>query len=141
MMRKIFMFVLAMALAMIASSAMAQSSTTGSIEGLVTDPNGAAVRGATVTATSPNLITPKSATSNDEGRYTISALPPGVYKVSIDASGFGKFEKSDVSVNLGKTSGVDAQLTLATATAQVTVTGGAAVDVAANTSGSNVSTE
>jgi outer membrane receptor protein involved in Fe transport len=140
-MKKVFMFVLAMALAMFATSAMAQSSTTGSIEGMVTDPNGAAVKGATVSATSPNLITPQTATSGDDGRYLISALPPGKYKVTVDASGFGKFEQGDVSVNLGKTSSVDATLALATATATVTVTGGAQVDVSANTTGSNVSTE
>ena len=133
-MKKVFMFVLAMALAMFATSAMAQSSTTGSIEGIVTDPNGAAVKGATVTATSPNLITPQSATSGDDGRYLLSALPPGIYKVTVDASGFGKYEKGDVSVNLGKTSTVDPQLNLATATATVTVTGGAQVDLAANSS-------
>src|SRR5947209_1972043 len=113
-MKKVFMFVLAMTLAMFATSAMAQSSTTGSIEGTVTDPNGAAVKGATVTATSPNLITPQSATSGDDGRYLLSALPPGIYKVTVEASGFGKFEKGDVSVNLGKTSTVDPQLNLAT---------------------------
>lgn len=140
-MKKVFMFVLAMTLAMFATSAMAQSSTTGSIEGTVSDPNGAAVKGATVTATSPNLITPQSATSNDNGHYLISALPPGIYKVSVDASGFGKYEKDDISVNLGRTSSVDPQLNLATATATVTVTGGAQVDVSANTSGANVSTE
>jgi outer membrane receptor protein involved in Fe transport len=140
-MKKVFMFVLAMTLAMFATSAMAQSSTTGSLEGTVTDPNGAAVRGATVTVTSPNLISPKSATTGDDGRYQISALPPGIYKVAVDSAGFGKYEKSDVQVNLGRTSSADAQLALATATATVTVTGGAAVDVAQNTTGSNVSTE
>jgi len=140
-MKKVFMFVLAMTLAMFATSAMAQSSTTGSIEGTVTDPNGAAVKGATVMATSPNMITPKSATSNDDGRYLLSALPPGIYKVSVEASGFGKYEKGDVSVNLGRTSSADITLSLATATATVTITGGNSVDVAANTTGSNVSTE
>jgi outer membrane receptor protein involved in Fe transport len=140
-MKKVFMFVLAMTLATFATGVMAQSSTTGSIEGMVSDPNGAAVKGATVTATSPNLITPKTATSGDDGRYLISALPPGKYKVSVDASGFGKYEQGDVSVNLGKTSTADATLSLATATATVTVTGGAQVDLAANTTGSNVSTE
>ncbi len=140
-MKKVFMFVLAMTLAMFASSAMAQSSTTGSIEGTVTDPNGAAVKGATVSATSPNLITPQTATTNEEGHFQIPALPPGTYKIAIDASGFGKYEKNDVGVNLGRTSTADAQLALATATATVTVTGGAAVDIAQNTTGSNVSTE
>jgi outer membrane receptor protein involved in Fe transport len=140
-MKKVFMFVLAMTLAMFATSAMAQSSTTGSIEGMVSDPNGAAVKGATVTVTSPNLISPQTATSGDDGRYQIPALPPGTYKVTVEASGFGKYEKDGVSVNLGRTSSVDPQLGLGTTTATVTVTGGAAVDVAANTTGSNVSTE
>ncbi len=140
-MKKVFMFVLAMTLATFATGVMAQSSTTGSIEGTVTDPNGAAVKGATVSATSPNLITPQTATTNDVGHFQIPALPPGTYKISIDASGFGKYEKSDVGVNLGRTSTADAQLALATATATVTVTGGAAVDIAQNTTGSNVSTE
>src|ERR1700681_4173768 len=114
-MKKVFMFVLAMTLAMFATSAMAQSSTTGSIEGTVTDPNGAAVKGATITVTSPNLISPQTATTNDEGRFQVPALPPGKYKVAIDASGFGKYEKDDVSVNLSRTSTADAQLALATA--------------------------
>lgn len=140
-MKKVFMFVLALTLAMFATSAMAQSSTTGSIEGTVTDPNGAAVKGATITVTSPNLMSSRSATSNDDGRYQVSALPPGIYKVVVDASGFGKYEKTDVSVNLGRSSTVDPLLSLATATATVTVTGAAQVDVSANTTGSNVSTE
>jgi len=141
MMKKIFMFVVAMALALFAVSAMAQTSTTGSIEGTVLDPNGAAVKGATVTVTSPNLISPQTATTNDSGRYQILNLPPGSYKVVVEGQGFGKFEKENVAVNLGRTSIADAQLALATATASVTVTGGAAVDTAANTTGSNVSTE
>src|SRR5262249_44979907 len=94
-----------------------------------------------VTVTSPNLISPKTAITGDDGRYQILALPPGSYKIAIDASGFGKFEQSDVIVNLGRTSTADAQLVLATATATVTVTGGAAVDTAQNTTGSNVSTD
>jgi outer membrane receptor protein involved in Fe transport len=141
-MKKVFMFVVAMTLALFATSAMAQSSTTGSIEGTVTDPNGQVIKGATVTASGPNLITPKEATTGDDGRYLISALPPGAkYKIEINAPGFAKFESGEISVNLGRTTSGDAQLALAGATATVTVTGGAAIDTAANTTGSNVSTE
>jgi outer membrane receptor protein involved in Fe transport len=141
MMKKIFMFVAALSLALFATSAMAQSTTTGSVEGTVSDPNGAAVKGAAVTVTSPNLISPQTGTTDDNGRFQILNLPPGMYKISINASGFAKFEKGDVVVNLGRTSTADASLQLATATATVTVTGGAAVDAAQNTTGSNVSTE
>ena len=140
-MRKVFMYVLALCLAGFASGAMAQSSTTGSIEGMVTDQNGAAVRGATVTATSPNLISSQTATTNDSGRYTIPNLPPGPYKVSVEASGFAKYEQDNVAVNLGRTSSGDAQLKLASVGATVTVVGSAAVDTAQNTTGSNVSSD
>ncbi len=140
-MKKIFMFVMAMTLAFFATSAMAQTSTTGSIEGTVTDPNGAAVKGATVTATSPNLISAKTSTTGDDGRYQILALPPGNYELTVEAGGFAKFESTEFAVNLGRTSSVDASMQLATSTNVVNVTSGAAVDTAANTSGSNVSTD
>jgi outer membrane receptor protein involved in Fe transport len=141
MMRKVFMFVLALGLGVFAAGALAQTSTTGSIEGQVNDPNGAAVKGATVTVTSPNLISAQTATTNDDGRFQILNLPPGTYKVTVEASGFAKYEKNDVAVNLGRTTTAEAQLALVTATATVTVTGGAAVDSAQTTTGSNVSTE
>jgi len=70
-----------MCLGLFAGQTMAQSSTTGSIEGTVSDPNGAAVRGATVTATSPNLISAQTATTADNGQFQISNLPPGTYEV------------------------------------------------------------
>ena len=60
-MRKVLMFVFAMCLSLFAVGAMAQTSTTGTIEGTVTDPQGNAVPGVTVTVTSPNLISPQSA--------------------------------------------------------------------------------
>jgi len=142
-MKRRFFLVVVIGLMLFAVSAMAQTSTTGSIEGIVTDPNGAAINGASVTISSPNLISQQTATSGDNGRFVVLNLPPGIYKVEIEAPGFGKFQKDGVAVNLGKTSSADAQLSLATATANVTVTGsaGAGVDVAQNTTGTNVSTE
>src|SRR5258705_11991284 len=131
-MKSLLNLILFLSVAIVATSSMAQTSTTGSIEGTITDPNGAAVRGATVTATSPNLITPKTVTSGEDGRYLLSALPPGTYKVTIEASGFAWYEKNDVTINLGRTSGIDAQLAIATATATVTVTVEATVDVTSN---------
>ena len=143
-MRKVFIFVLAVILATFASGAMAQTITTGSIEGTVLDPNGSVVPGVTVTVTSPQLISPQAGTTNDQGRFKILNLPPGGYTASVEPTkGFAKFEKADVAVSLDKTVSMDIQLSLAGASATVTVTatGAAGLDVTSNTSGTNVSTD
>src|ERR1043165_1014001 len=142
MMRKLFMFVLAGCLALFAVGVSAQTLTTGSLEGSVTDANGAAVPGVTIVATRQGG-SPRTATSNNEGRYTFPQLEPGKYKVTVEATkGFGKFEDS-IDVSLGKTSDFTVQLSPAGASATVNVTAaaGAALDVTANTTGTNVSTE
>src|ERR1041384_2076572 len=142
MMRKLFMFVLAGCLALFAVGVSAQTLTTGSLEGTITDVNGAAVPGVTITATRQGG-SPKTATSNAEGRYSFPQLEPGKYKVTVEATkGVGKFEEN-VDVSLGKTSDFTVQLSPpgASATVNVTAGAGAALDVTANTTGTNVSTE
>ena len=127
-----------------AGAALAQSSTTGSIEGSVTDPQGGAVPNATVTVTGANLISPQTTTTDDEGRYRVLNLPPGRYTVTVaSTAGFGEATKNDVEVNLSRTSSADVQVQIAGQTASVTITdtSGAAVDITNNTSGTNVSTE
>src|SRR2546421_2177491 len=139
-----FLAVLALVLSLFAAGASAQTSTTGSVEGTVTDVNGAAVPGVTVTVSGPNLIRAQSATTNDEGIYRIPNIPPGRYTVAVEAAkGFAKFEQTDVEVNLSKTSSVAVTLRPqgATETVEVTASAGAAVDVTSATSGTNVSTE
>jgi outer membrane receptor protein involved in Fe transport len=144
-MRFITMSVFTLCLALFAISASAQTVSTGSISGTVLDQAGAAVPGATVRVTSPNLISPQSATTDDNGHYSILNLPPGRYTVTVEAAGkgFEKYDKPNVDVNLSRTSAVDVELRPAQVggVVNVTDTSGAAVDVAANTTGSNVSTE
>src|SRR3954451_18451060 len=133
-----------MSFALFAGSVFAQTSTTGSIEGSVSDTTGASVPGISVRVTSPNLISAQTATTDDSGRFKILNLPPGRYAVSVEATkGFAKFEKSDVEVNLSRNSSVEIQLQPAGAQASVTITdtAGAAVDVSNNTAGSNVSSD
>lgn len=127
-----------------ATASMAQTSTTGSIEGNVMDQNGAAVPGATVNVTSPNLINTQSATTDDSGHFRISNLPPGKYIVTVEATGkgFSKFERKDVEVNLSRTSSLDVSLAAGQVGATVDVTGGAAtIDVTQNTTGTNISSD
>lgn len=139
---RLVVFTLAVVLSLFASAA-AQTSTTGSIEGTVTDVNGASVPGVTVTATRQGGRS-QTVTSNDEGIYRIPQLEPGRYVVTVEAAkGFARFEQTDVEVSLGRTSNITVSLRPqgATEVVEVTASSGAAIDVTANTTGTNVSTE
>ena len=141
---KVMTIMLVMYLSLSGTAAMAQTSTTGTIEGVVTDAGGAVVPGVTVTVTSPNLIRAQSATTDSEGRYRIQNLPPGRYLVSIEATkGFGKFERADVEVNLSKSSTVEIQLRPqgASESVNITATAGDTIDATSNTTGTNVSSQ
>jgi outer membrane receptor protein involved in Fe transport len=72
----------------------------GAVSGVVTDEQGAAVPGATVTATNLDTGTVRDAVSNDEGIYRIPGLPIGPYSVKVDKQGFGArtVERLDVTV-------------------------------------------
>jgi outer membrane receptor protein involved in Fe transport len=136
--------VLALALSLFTVGAVAQTSTTGSIEGTVVDATGAAVPGVTITVSGQNLIQAQSATTNDEGFYRLLNIPPGRYTVTIEsARGFARYEQSNVEVNLSRTSNVAVTLQPqgASEVVDVTASSGAAVDVTTTTAGTNVSTE
>jgi outer membrane receptor protein involved in Fe transport len=146
-MKNVFKFfalsALLMSFALFAGSVFAQTTTTGSIEGTVTDPTGAAVPGVTVTITRQGGRS-ATATTNEEGFFRIPNVEPGQYTVTIAAEkGFAQFEQPNVPVNLSKTSTVTVQLRPQGATETVTVTAGAGsgIDVTQNTTGTNVSTE
>jgi len=129
--------------AVLAQGAFAQSSTTGSIAGFVKDPSGAAIPGATVTVTSPNMIRPQTAVSREDGSYQILNLPPGTYMITVDAGkGFGKYEQTNLVVNLGRSTTGDVKLQLASSQTEVTVSATTAgVDVASTTAGSNINAD
>jgi hypothetical protein len=61
--------------------------TTAAIQGTVTDPSGAVVVGATVTATGEKLIAPASATTDSHGVYRLNALPSGTYTLTFAGGG------------------------------------------------------
>jgi outer membrane receptor protein involved in Fe transport len=122
--------------------AYTQTATTGSIVGIVKDASGAVVPGVTVTATSPNLIRPQSATSASDGNYAILNLPPGRYLVNTaETKGFARYEQRDVDVNLGRGTAVDITLQVSAVPTEIVVSAGAPVDIVTTTTGSNVSVE
>ncbi len=88
-----------------------------SISGKITDSNGLSIVGATVTATLISTGIERTAVTNDDGRYKIIELSPGLYKVSAAATGFGTKEK----VDLETLSGQNVQLSFSLSPADVVV--------------------
>jgi outer membrane receptor protein involved in Fe transport len=109
----------------------------GQFEGVVTDPTGAAIANAKVTVSNSATGLSLSATTNSSGSYTVKEVPPGVYKLEIEASGFKKLENNAVTANAGTIARVDAKLLLGKASETVEVTGEAA---AVNTEDSKLAT-
>lgn len=120
--------------------ASAQTSR-GTVSGVVADPNGAVVPGATVTLTNAETSVARTTTTNEEGFYRFDAVDLGTYSVSIAATGFTTITKTDVVVNANQTSTVDAQLAVGgqEITVEVTDTAGALLQSEAPVRGGNIS--
>jgi hypothetical protein len=100
---------------------MAQDITSGTIQGVVTDEQGAVVPGVTVEARNVATNFSRSFTTDGDGRFTILALPPGRYVVSYTKQGFAKANQENVEVTVGarvvltptlKVSGVSGEVTI-----------------------------
>ena len=124
------------ALSLFPFSLLAQ--TTSSLVGKVSDPQGLALPGVSVEASSASLQGVRRATTDTEGRYRLTLLPPGEYLVSFTLQGFAKETQKGVSVLLGKDTTLDANLHISV-TAEATVTSEAtAVDTTSTSLGANL---
>ena len=112
---------LSLILAMILSANAAMAQGTGSLRGQVTDEQGGAIVGATVTLIDASNVE-KTATTNDQGMYTIAGLAPGKYFLRVIASGFALFENESVEVALGRREPLNVKLTPTLEKQKVTVT-------------------
>ena len=94
--------------------------TTGTISGTVADPNGAVVLGADVKATNLDTNSARSASSDSDGHFAFTLLPPGRYHVEVNAPGFQAYQAETV-VNITQTTSLDVRLGLTGAIASVMV--------------------
>src|SRR4051794_37769235 len=88
-----------------------------SLQGTVTDSQGGVIPGATVTLTSRETNTAKTATTSQAGVYSITGLAPGRYTLSVQAPGFGKKDQ-DIAIASEQARAQDVQLQVATQAAQ-----------------------
>lgn len=122
-----------------ASVASAQSAITG----LVRDASGAVLPGVTIEASSPVLIERvRSVVTDDQGRYTIVDLRPGLYRVTFTLPGFATLERDGLDLPANFTATINAELKVGALEETVTVSGAAPlVDVQSSQTTVNVKRE
>ena len=123
-----------LALLLFLPTAAAAQEQTGSIQGVVKDPQGAVLPGAVVEARNP-LGGATTAVASTDGVYRFPALPPGTYEISATLQGFRPARKVDAVLELGKNLTMDIVLSLASVAEEVTVTAESSpiIDVKGNT--------
>jgi len=104
-----------------AAGAAAQTPTTGSISGVVKDPQGSVVLAAEVVAENSATSDRRIAITDSSGAYSLLQLAPGTYELRVNAGGFSPEIFHAVSVDLGENATVNATLHVAQSKAQVTV--------------------
>src|SRR5262249_10588844 len=96
--------------------------TTGTLKGIVTDPNGAVISGATITVRSLDRGTVRTVKTNPDGSYQFPLLQPGTYQVQVEAQGFDKEVIDNVGVTVGQLAVQDVHLRVGAVTHEVIVT-------------------
>jgi len=95
--------------------------STASIEGLVTDQNGALIGGAEIVASNPEIGVARRSVTDESGRYQIAALPIGEYRLAVTAKGFTAQMVENLRIEVGRTKTQDFRLQVGDVSSQVTV--------------------
>jgi len=107
-----------------AAAAMAQSQAAAAdLAGTVTDPTGAVVAGASITAKGVGTGISRTVMSDAEGNYRIIGLPPGDYEVTAEKSSFKKSVLSGIKLTVGQSADLTIKLEVGEASAVVNVSG------------------
>jgi hypothetical protein len=122
--RILYLMIALAAVVLVQGAALAQTDT-GRIAGVVRDPAGAVVPGATVTARNERTGEERTATADDEGVYQIPALRASTYTVTVNAPNFAASTLTDVQINVGQEQKLDVELSAQGLNASVDVVAGA----------------
>lgn len=114
------------------------ATTTASLAGMVTDPSGAVVPGASVILTSTERGLTRAFTTDSAGRYAFSQLPPATYSLAVKATGFQKYQQNGIALNAAQSASQDIKLSVGAESQSVIVTADASL---LNTENSNVATD
>src|SRR4051794_33918291 len=109
------------ALGLVCSSAWGQAAR-ATLNGRVTDGQGAVIPGADVAVTSDDTNVKSQTKTNEQGAWIVQFLGPGSYSLTVSANGFRPVEQKAIKLQTGDVKQIDLQLEIGTATTQVTVT-------------------
>jgi hypothetical protein len=113
-----------MGLLFLPSFSSAQSNvSSGEIKGTITDASNAVVPGVSVTALNTSTNLTRVVASDERGEYRFLLLPPGIYNLKAELTGFATPERNGVQVTVGQTLSLDFQLQVGASTETITVTG------------------
>jgi hypothetical protein len=116
--------------------------TTGGLQGTVKDPSGAVVSKAQIMLTGTTLVGAKTLETDSSGYYRFANLPPGVYVVSVKASGFSELKREGITIEVGHLPSLDLTLAVGAAGTVVEVSGAAPViDVTTETTQTNITSD
>jgi hypothetical protein len=88
----------------------------------VKDAKGAAIKGANVTARNEAQNFERSAAAASDGEYLFQALPPGLYRITVDAAGFAKSEVTNLRLTVGQVANLPVEVKVASVNETVNVT-------------------
>src|SRR5882762_761077 len=109
----VFSFLFCCAICLLTPTSLAgQSTSTGTVVGLITDQTDAPVVGATVSLIDHTTGTTKTTTTNDAGRYVFVNVDPGIYDIKVEKTGFALAKIAQQEVSLGRQLTVNAKLKL-----------------------------
>lgn len=112
-------------------------SPTGTISGIIFDPNGGVVASAEILIVSDTTSVQYPARTDSEGIYVVSNLPPGPYRIQVSKIGFKTIIKPDIVIHVQDALAINFRLPLGAVSEIVTVEGGAPL---VNTESGSVST-
>jgi len=113
-MRRSCLRVVVALIGMLLAAAPSGAQQTSNLTGVVTDAQNAVLPGVTVTASSPALIGTQTVVTEPNGTYRFSTVPPGVYTLTFELSGFQTLKRTNIVLALGQTLSVDTQLQVQT---------------------------
>ena len=110
-----------MAFAILACLSLSAQQITGNIRGTVTDPSGAVIRGAAVTARQAETGLSRATATDRDGNYVLLELPVGHYSLQVSAKGFREYLQDGIKLNVNETASVAAHLVVGSEKAQILV--------------------